>query len=195
MNLRNKVVAEFLGSLLLLATVVGSGIMGVNLSQGNNGVALLANAAATAGILYVLISILGPVSGAHFNPAVSLAMRARGDLNNRELSFYLLAQILGALLGVLLAHAMFEQTLIQPGTRMRTGLSQYLSEAIATAERIREATQAMPVRSPDGASLPGITVSIGVASSAGGATAQSLVATADAKLYQAKHESRNCVRY
>jgi glycerol uptake facilitator-like aquaporin len=132
MNLRNKVVAEFLGSLLLLATVVGSGIMGVNLSQGNNGVALLANAAATAGILYVLISILGPVSGAHFNPAVSLAMRARGDLNNRELSFYLLAQILGAVLGVLLAHAMFEQTLIQPGTRMRTGLSQYLSEAIAT---------------------------------------------------------------
>lgn len=132
MSLRNKTLAEFLGSMFLLATVVGSGIMGVNLSQGNNGVALLANAAATAGILYVLISIFGPLSGAHFNPAVSLAMRMRGDLNNRELSFYLVAQIFGAVLGVLLAHAMFEQTLIQPGTHARTGLSQYLSEAIAT---------------------------------------------------------------
>lgn len=132
MILRNKILAEFLGSMFLLATVVGSGIMGVNLSQGNNGVALLANAAATAGILYVLISIFGPLSGAHFNPAVSVAMRMRGDLNNRELSFYLVAQLFGAVLGVLLAHAMFEQALIQPGTHARTGLSQYLSEAIAT---------------------------------------------------------------
>lgn len=132
MSLRNKTLAEFLGSIFLLATVVGSGIMGVDLSQGNNGVALLANAAATAGILYVLISIFGPLSGAHFNPAVSLVMRMRGDLNNRELVFYLAAQTLGAVLGVLLAHAMFEQVLIQPGTRIRTGLSQYLSEAIAT---------------------------------------------------------------
>ena len=132
MNLRNKVIAEFLGTGVLLATVVGSGIMGVNLSQGNNGVALLANAAATAGILYVLISTLGPISGAHFNPAVSLVMRVNGELNNRELLLYFVAQLFGALLGVLLAHAMFEQTLIQPGTRVRTGLAQYLSEATAT---------------------------------------------------------------
>ena len=76
MNLRNKVIAEFLGTAILLATVVGSGIMGVNLSQGNNAIALLANAAASAGILYVLISTLGPISGAHFNPAVSQIGRA-----------------------------------------------------------------------------------------------------------------------
>lgn len=132
MNLRNKMIAEFTGTAILLATVVGSGIMGVNLSQGNNAVALLANAAATAGILYVLISTLGPISGAHFNPAVSLVMRINGELNNRELILYFLAQLLGALIGVLLAHAMFEQTLIQPGTRVRTGLAQYLSEATAT---------------------------------------------------------------
>ncbi|MGH8110140.1 MAG: aquaporin [Arenimonas sp.] len=132
MSLGNKTLAEFFGSAMLLATVVGSGIMGVNLSQGNDGVALLANAAATAGILYVLISTLAPISGAHFNPAVSLVMRARGELNNRELFLYLIAQVSGAVLGVLLAHAMFEQTLIQPGTRLRTGASQYLSEAVAT---------------------------------------------------------------
>lgn len=132
MSLRNKVITEFLGTAILLATVVGSGIMGVNLSQGNNAVALLANAAATAGILYVLISTLGPISGAHFNPAVSLVMRVNGELNNRELLLYFFAQLLGAILGVLLAHAMFEQTLIQPGTRVRTGLAQYLSEATAT---------------------------------------------------------------
>jgi glycerol uptake facilitator-like aquaporin len=132
MNWKHKALAELIGTAILLTTIVGSGIMGVNLSQGNNGVALLANAGATAGILYVLISILGPVSGAHFNPAVSLVMRARGELNNHELLWFLLAQLLGAILGVLLAHAMFEQALIQSGTHVRTGFAQYLSEAVAT---------------------------------------------------------------
>lgn len=132
MSLWNKTLAEFTGTAILLATVIGSGIMGVNLSQGNNGIALLANAAATAGILYVLISTLGPISGAHFNPAVSLVMRAQGELSNRELFFYLLAQLTGAILGVLLAHAMFKQSLIQPGTHIRTGAAQYLSEGLAT---------------------------------------------------------------
>ncbi|HNV84303.1 MAG TPA: MIP/aquaporin family protein [Arenimonas sp.] len=132
MSLRNKVIAEFIGTAALLATVVGSGIMAVNLSQGNNGIALLANAAATAGILYVLISALAPISGAHFNPAVSLVMRACDELDNRELASYLVAQLLGAILGVLLAHAMFEQALIQPGIRIRTGTPQYLSEAVAS---------------------------------------------------------------
>ncbi len=132
MSLRNKIIAEFIGTAALLATVVGSGIMAVNLSQGNSGIALLANAAATAGILYVLISTLAPISGAHFNPAVSLVMRAHGELDNRELVSYLIAQLLGAILGVLIAHAMFEQALIQPGIRIRTGAPQYLSEAIAS---------------------------------------------------------------
>jgi glycerol uptake facilitator-like aquaporin len=132
MTLRQKVVAEFLGSAALLATIVGSGIMGVNLSQGNDGIALLANAAATAGMLFVLISTLSPISGAHFNPAVSLMMRLRGEIKNRELFFYLIAQLAGAISGVLLAHAMFEQSLIQSGTDARTGMAQYLSETIAT---------------------------------------------------------------
>jgi glycerol uptake facilitator-like aquaporin len=132
MRLRSKVFSEFLGTTILLATVVGSGIMGVNLSQGNNGVALLANAGATAGILYVLISLFGPISGAHFNPAVSLVMYVRGELSRHELLWFLLAQLLGAILGVFLAHAMFEQDLIQPGTHVRTGFAQYLSEAVAT---------------------------------------------------------------
>lgn len=132
MSLRSKVFAEFIGSSALLATVVGSGIMGVNLSQGNNAIALLANAAATAGILYVLITTLGPISGAHFNPAVSMVSRMRGELGNREFISYSIAQVSGAILGVFLAHLMFEQTLIQPGTHIRTGIAQYLSEATAT---------------------------------------------------------------
>jgi len=93
MTLRNKILAEFIGSAILLATIVGSGIMGTNLSHGNDAIALLANAAATAGILFVLISTLGPISGAHFNPAVSLVARISDELNNRELFSYLLAQI------------------------------------------------------------------------------------------------------
>lgn len=132
MPLPTRLFAEFLGSLLLLATVVGSGIMGVQLAQGNTAIALLANATATAGTLYVLITILGPVSGAHFNPAVSLVMRLQGELDSKTLIFYWLAQIAGAVLGVILAHAMFDLSLIQPGTHMRTGSAQWLSEGVAT---------------------------------------------------------------
>jgi glycerol uptake facilitator-like aquaporin len=106
--------------------------MGATLSQGNDGIALLANAAATAGALYVLIAMLGPISGAHFNPAVSLAMRLRGDLGNAVTLAYSLVQIVAAIAGVLLAHAMFDLPLIQPGTHARTGLAQWLSEAVAS---------------------------------------------------------------
>lgn len=132
MTLGRKLLAEFVGTALLLATVVGSGVMGVALSGGNDGIALLANAAATAGILYVLIAVLGPVSGAHFNPAVTLAMRLRGDLDTREAIAYIAVQIVAAVAGVLLAHAMFELPLWQPGTRVRSGAAQWLSEAVAT---------------------------------------------------------------
>lgn len=127
-----RLFAEFVGTMLLLATVVGSGVMGVNLSDGNDGVALLANAAATTGILYVLITVLGPISGAHFNPAVTLVMCLRRELRSREAVAYVLAQLAGAIAGVLLAHAMFDLALVQPGTRARTGLSQWISEAVAT---------------------------------------------------------------
>jgi glycerol uptake facilitator-like aquaporin len=130
--LSRKLLAEFLGTMLLLACVVGSGIMGVQLAQGNDAIALLANAAATAGVLYVLISVLGPVSGAHFNPVVSLAMRVQGRLDNRELIAYIAVQIAGAIAGVLLAHAMFGLPLLQPGTHVRSGAAQWLSEGVAS---------------------------------------------------------------
>jgi glycerol uptake facilitator-like aquaporin len=131
--LARKLVAEFLGTSVLLATVVGSGIMGVALSGGNDGIALLANAAATAGILYVLVTILGPVSGAHFNPAVTVAMRLRGELATAEAMAYIAVQLVAAIVGVVLAHAMFGQALLQPGTRVRTDAAQWLSEGVATA--------------------------------------------------------------
>jgi len=132
MSLPQRLLAEFLGTGLLLATVVGSGVMGVALSVGNDGVALLANAGATAGILYVLITVLGPTSGAHFNPAVTLAMRLRGEITTRDAGLYVVVQIVGAVVGVLLAHAMFNLPLIQPGTHARTGASQWLGEGVAT---------------------------------------------------------------
>lgn len=130
--LPQRLLAESLGTALLLATVVGSGVMGVALADGNDAVALLANAGATAGMLYVLITILGPISGAHFNPAVTLAMALRGELPVRDAAAYVPFQLLGALAGVVLAHAMFDLDLLQPGTRVRTGASQWLSEGVAT---------------------------------------------------------------
>jgi glycerol uptake facilitator-like aquaporin len=130
--LLRKLLAEFIGTALLLATVVGSGIMGVALSGGNDGIALLANAAATAGALYVLIVLFGPISGAHFNPAVTLAMRIRGELRSNEAVAYIVAQVLAAVVGVMLAHAMFELPIVQPGTRVRMGMAQWLSEGVAT---------------------------------------------------------------
>lgn len=133
MPLSRRLLAEFIGTCALLATVVGSGIMGVALSRGNDGIALLANAAATAGALYVLITVLGPVSGAHFNPAVTLAMRARGGMRNGEAIAYILVQVIAAVAGVVLAHAMFDQPWLQPGTHVRSGAGQWLSEGIATA--------------------------------------------------------------
>lgn len=131
-RLPRALLAEGLGTALLLATVVGSGIMGVRLAQGNDAIALLANAGATAAILYVLIVVFGPVSGAHFNPAVTLAMRLRGALSTREAAAYILVQAVAAIVGVALAHGMFDQALLQPGTHAREGVGQWLSEGVAT---------------------------------------------------------------
>jgi glycerol uptake facilitator-like aquaporin len=132
MSLGRRLLAEFLGTTLLLATVVGSGVMAMELSDGNRGVALLANAGATAGMLYVLIVLLGPVSGAHMNPAVSLAARLGGELASLELAGYVLAQVSGALAGVVLAHLMFGLDVVQWGDHTRTGAPQWLSEGVAT---------------------------------------------------------------
>ena len=130
--LPQKLLAEFLGTALLLAAIVGSGIMGETLSGGNAAVALLANAGATASALYVLIVLFGPISGARFNPAVTLAMHARGELERGEAAAYIAAQVVAAITGVVLAHAMFGQPLVQPGTHARTGVAQWGSEAVAT---------------------------------------------------------------
>jgi glycerol uptake facilitator-like aquaporin len=131
--MRQALVAEGLGTALLLAVVVGSGIMGERLAAGNVALALLANSLATGAGLYVLITLFAPVSGAHFNPAVSLLMTLRGVLPWRRLPAYALVQCLGGVLGVWLAHAMFAQPLWQLSSQMRVGPSLWLAEAVATA--------------------------------------------------------------
>ena len=125
--------AELLGTAALLCAVIGSGIMAENLSNGNTAVALIANTLATVFALYVLIEVLGPVSGAHFNPAVSLVMAYRGALPRAWLTGYVLAQLAGAALGAWLAHAMFGLDVLQWSTKVRTGSSQWLAEAVATS--------------------------------------------------------------
>ena len=127
-----RLLAEALGSFLLFATVIGSGIMGESLAGGNVAIALLGNTLATGAILFVLIAMLGPVSGAQFNPAVSLVMALRGELAWRDLAPYLAAQLLGGVLGVWAAHAMFDLPILQFSHHARTGTGQWLGEFIAT---------------------------------------------------------------
>jgi glycerol uptake facilitator-like aquaporin len=130
--INRAVCAEAVGSFFLFATVIGSGIMAANLSQGNLAIALLGNTMATAAMLFLLIAMLGPVSGAHFNPAVSLVAAWRGELSVRLLFAYIGAQLLFGIMGVWAAHLMFEMPVLQISTTTRTGLGQWLAEAIAT---------------------------------------------------------------
>jgi glycerol uptake facilitator-like aquaporin len=130
--INRAVCAEAVGSFFLFATVIGSGIMAANLSQGNLAIALLGNTMATAAMLFVLIAMLGPVSGAHFNPAVSLVAAWRGELSVRLLFAYISAQLLFGIMGVWAAHLMFDMPVLQLSTTARTGLGQWLAEAIAT---------------------------------------------------------------
>ena len=132
MNLARKLAAEFLGTAGLLAVVVGSGIMGENLAGGNLAIALLANTIATGAGLAFLILSFGNISGAHFNPAVTLTETWRGNLNWRESIFYLIAQIIGAFAGVGLANLMFDLPVYSASTKIRAGNSQFLSEFVAT---------------------------------------------------------------
>jgi glycerol uptake facilitator-like aquaporin len=127
-----RLAGEGLGSLLLAATVIGSGIMAERLSGGNLAIALLANTAATVAGLAALIALLSPVSGAHFNPAVSVIEALRGRLGWREAVMYAVIQIIGCCAGALLAHAMFELPVWQLSTHIRTGPSQWLAEGVAT---------------------------------------------------------------
>ncbi len=124
-------VSEFLGTLFLVATVVGSGIMADNLSMGNHAVALLANAISTGAILYVLIIIFSELSGAHFNPVVSLIMFIMKKISLSDFLLYVFFQIIGGVLGTFLAHFMFEMSIIQLSINVRTGSSQYFSEVMA----------------------------------------------------------------
>jgi glycerol uptake facilitator-like aquaporin len=133
MMLARRLFAEWLGSLLLAAAVIGSGIMGERLAEGNPAIALLANTGATMAALAVLIALLAPVSGAHFNPAVTLALRLAGRVSTRDAVVYVIVQILGCCAGALLAHAMFELPLLQVATQARTGPAQWLAELVATA--------------------------------------------------------------
>jgi glycerol uptake facilitator-like aquaporin len=131
--MRRALVAEGLGSMLLAATVIGSGIMAERLANGNLAVALLANTGATVAVLATLIALFGPISGAHFNPAVSVVEALRGKLTLQQTVAYVAVQIAGCCLGALLAHAMFELPLIQSSLHLRTGPGQWLSESVATA--------------------------------------------------------------
>ena len=133
MTARHAFLAELLGTAALLCAVIGSGIMAENLAGGNVAVALLANTLATVFALYVLIETLGPVSGAHFNPAVTLVMAMRGALPPTLAGAYVVAQLIGAALGAWIAHAMFGLDIVQWSLKVRTGPAQWLAEAVATA--------------------------------------------------------------
>lgn len=131
--MQRAVAAEFIGALLLTAAVVGSGIMGERLAGGNAAVALLANTGATVAALATLIALLGPASGAHFNPVVTLVAWWRGEVRPAQSIAYVIAQVAGCCAGAVLANAMFELPVIQASTHVRTGFAQWLSEIVATA--------------------------------------------------------------
>lgn len=127
-----QLAAEFIGTLFLLAAVIGSGIMGEALAGGNDAIALLGNTAATGAMLAVLITVFGPISGAHFNPAVTLAFLLRREIAGSLAAAYIVAQVLGGLAGMALAHAMFDLDLLQSATKARSGAGQWLAEGVAT---------------------------------------------------------------
>jgi len=131
-SLSRKLAAEFLGTAFLLATVVGSGIAGDALSNGNTAIALLANAIATGAILVVLILIFGPLSGAHFNPAVTMSFWIQREISGSTAALYVVVQIIGAFIGTMAAHLMFGEPLLTASVTDRTGIGQWTGEFIAT---------------------------------------------------------------
>jgi glycerol uptake facilitator-like aquaporin len=145
-TLAQRLLAEGLGTMGLLAAVIGSGVMAERLAGGNAAIALLANTLATVGALMVLIEVFGPVSGAHFNPAVSAVMALRGALNVRELASYIVVQLLGAMLGAWLVHLMFELPVLQWSTKARDGWPLLLAEAVATGGLLLVILRAPPAR-------------------------------------------------
>jgi glycerol uptake facilitator-like aquaporin len=160
--LKHQLCSEFLGTAALLCAVIGSGIMAERLSAGNNGVALLANTLVTVFALYVLIEIFGPVSGAHFNPLVTLTAWSKGKLSQERpaaLAIYFIAfQLLGAVAGAWLANAMFDLSVLQLSAKLRSGWGQWLAEAVATAGLIL-----VVLRAPPGKAAPLVACYIGAA--------------------------------
>jgi glycerol uptake facilitator-like aquaporin len=148
--------AELLGTALLLATVIGSGIMGERLAGGNVAIALLGNTLPTGAILVVLIGMLGPISGAHFNPAVTMTFLARKEVEPADAAGYIIVQIAGAVLGVLAAHIMFEEPLFQVSAKVRAGPAQWFSEWVATFGLV--ATILLTLR----ASRPAVPMAVGL---------------------------------
>jgi glycerol uptake facilitator-like aquaporin len=150
--------AELVGTAALLCAVIGSGIMAEQLAGGNTAIALLANTLATVFALYVLIETIGPISGAHFNPVVSLVMAYRNDLARNRLLGYIVAQLIGAALGAWLAHAMFDLEILQWSAKVRTGPAQWLAEAVATGGLLF-----VILRSPEGKASSIVACYIGAA--------------------------------
>lgn len=158
MDLPRKLAGEAMGTALLLTVVIGSGVMAESLSGGNVAVALLANTLATVGGLYILIEVFGPISGAHFNPAVSAVMAWRGELPRPALVPYVAVQLLGAMLGAWLAHAMFDLPILQWSAKLRGGTGQWIAEAVATAGLLL-----VILRAPAGRAAPMVAAYIGAA--------------------------------
>lgn len=131
--MQRKLIAEALGTMLLLATIVGSGIMGENLADGQPGAALFPHAVAIGGMLFVLITLFGPISGAHFNPAVTMVFTLRGDLPLREAVPYVATQIIAGIIGVWLVHLMFDLSILQTSMKERSSIGQWSAEIVATA--------------------------------------------------------------
>lgn len=156
-----RLVAEGLGTLLLLATVVGSGIMAENLAGGNDAVALLGNTLATGAILAVLITMLGPISGAHFNPAVTVSFLLRREIPVKLAAAYVGVQVAGGLAGAALAHLMFDLDVVQVSTKARTGFGQWLAEGVATFGLVATILATLKARPTAVAAMVGLYISAG----------------------------------
>ena len=160
-TLPRKLAAEALGTLFLLATVVGSGIMAENLAAGNAALALIGNTLATGAILAVLITMLGPISGAHFNPAVTLSFLVRREISATEAGAFIVVQVIAALAGVALAHLMFDVDVAQVSTKARTGSGQWLAEGVATFGLVATILATLKARPNAVAAMVGLYISAG----------------------------------
>ena len=147
--------------MFLLATVVGSGIMGESLAEGNDALALLGNSIATGAILAVLITVLGPISGAHFNPAVTFSFALRREIGPALAVTFVCVQVVAAIAGVILAHAMFDMDLIQPSVKERTGVGQWLAEGVATFGLVATILGTLKVRPTAVAAMVGLYITAG----------------------------------